>query len=611
MAEPVTLTYVKVYTAFFIINGKVSYVKRFFRTAALVLALALIAVMPALANAQAMPPTRMNTSGAHATGVLTHTAPQNAEETLSPQAESEWRRLSGQNRYETMSAIVREEFHDAKRCVIATGQNFPDALAASALAGAMGSPVILTTPERLSDEARYLLLDLGIEQAIIMGGPVAVSEYTQAEIEQLGIKCGRVEGADRYETSLNTMRVTRDAGSVSNVVIIATGRNYPDTLSIGPWAYATGSPIVLVNEYGLLTDSAVKRIRDDSHVKHVVIVGGPSVVSEYVEQQLGSRYTYERLYGADRYLTSAEIARWEVERGFIWTNVSLTTGLNYPDALVASALCGWHASPILLSDANDSPTMKLLYAKRNYATSGYLLGGPAAVATNDPIETFRPLCQTLDGIDISGWDEGIDLSNVEADFVIIKTTEGLQYSQDGVLYNPWYEDWADEVLSQGKLLGFYHYANGKDPVQEADEFYESIKEYKGRAIACLDWEGDGNEAFDTGVDPEWCKLFLDRIKDRFGGTPLLYTSKDYANKYDWSEVASKYPLWGAEYADFEEMPGYDGEPWTSDKEWGAWGVRPLIFQYSSMGVLERNGGIEHFDINLFYGTRADWQRYLK
>lgn len=211
----------------------------------------------------------------------------------------------------------------------------------------------------------------------------------------------------------------------------------------------------------------------------------------------------------------------------------------------------------------------------------------------------------LNGVDISGWDEGINIARTEADFFIIKATEGVQ----GTIYNPSYRQWANEVLDSGRLVGFYHYANGGDPLEEADSFVEAIQSFKGRAIACLDWEGIGNNKFDTGADVEWCKKFLDRVKLRFGGTPYLYISKNYTNIYDWSNVAADYPLWGAEYPDFKDINGYQDDPWQSSNPWGAWGFQPTIFQYTSTGVLEKNGGIDHFDFDLFYGGINDWLRY--
>ena len=201
---------------------------------------------------------------------------------------------------------------------------------------------------------------------------------------------------------------------------------------------------------------------------------------------------------------------------------------------------------------------------------------------------------SLNGVDVSGhnWGNGRDarpirLREVEGDFFIIKTTEGTQ----GTIYNTRYNEMAEQALSTGRLIGFYHYANGEDPIEEADCFFDSIKGYRGRCVPCLDWEGDGNDTFMTGEDVAWCKAFLDRMAALTGATPMLYTSKGVCNAYDWSPCA-KYPLWGAEYPNYDDVYGYDDHPWESDAPWGAWG-----------------GISDHSPVHI--NARARWQRRVR
>lgn len=258
------------------------------------------------------------------------------------------------------------------------------------------------------------------------------------------------------------------------------------------------------------------------------------------------------------------------------------------------------------------------YSYRMEAMQIKLLPKGSAEPSDDDSSTSYPFMQKsstasnrLNGVDISGWDSGIDIEQTDGDFFIVKATEGVSTTgKSATRFNPQYDEWADEVLDSGRLLGFYHYATGGNAVTEADTFYEAIKDYKGRAIACLDWEGDGNKLFGTGMDVQWCKKFLDRLKSRFGGTPFLYTSKSVCNQYNWSSVSSSYPLWGAEYANYKNVYGYVSEPWQSTSPWGSWGTYPTIFQYTGNGVLGKQTGIDSFDFNLFYGNRTDWNKYV-
>ena len=68
----------------------------------------------------------------------------------------------------------------------------------------------------------------------------------------------------------------------------------------------------------------------------------------------------------------------------------------------------------------------------------------------------------------------------------------------------------------------------------------------GKAIPFLDWEADA-----LSLAPSWAKKWLDRMKAKTGVTPGIYTSKSVCFAYDWSSVAKTYPLWVAQYPNYE------------------------------------------------------------
>lgn len=234
----------------------------------------------------------------------------------------------------------------------------------------------------------------------------------------------------------------------------------------------------------------------------------------------------------------------------------------------------------------------------------------------------------LQGIDVSSYQAKLNLAKVEADFVLIKATGGTSYT------NPYYTTMAQQALSSGKLIGFYHYASGvstgtsktkakKAAKAEADYFIKKVnKTVKtssgnvnliGNSILVLDWEGD---ALQSGVT--YAKAFLDRVKSKTGVTPIIYMSKDVTRTYNWSSVAKTYPLWAAEYAygtysDYKKYMGYTSgymeEPWTDSYGFGAWSNGPLIYQYMSVGHLSGYSG--DLDLDTFYGDISDWLAYCK
>lgn len=118
-------------------------------------------------------------------------------------------RLAGSTRYETMGRVVQTAFpKQSDYAVLASGDNFPDALAASSLAGALKAPVILTSTTTLSSEARNELQRLEVKTVAIVGGPSAVSTAVENQVSQVvaGGTVVRFSGKTRIETALSIYR---------------------------------------------------------------------------------------------------------------------------------------------------------------------------------------------------------------------------------------------------------------------------------------------------------------------------------------------------------------------------------------------------------------------
>ena len=205
----------------------------------------------------------------------------------------------------------------------------------------------------------------------------------------------------------------------------------------------------------------------------------------------------------------------------------------------------------------------------------------------------------LNGIDIASYQESlVPKAMTTTDFIIVKATGGASYK------NPCFKAHADATLAAGKLLGCYHFAceYGKalKAEQEAAYFVAAVKPYVGKATLWLDYEMDALDHYDVA----WCKAWLDEVRAATGAVPGIYMSKSVANAHDWSSVAKTYPLWVAQYPDYDET-GYLDEPWTDSSGFGAWG-KPTIFQYTSSGRVAGYGS--RLDLNLYYGSKADWAK---
>ena len=204
----------------------------------------------------------------------------------------------------------------------------------------------------------------------------------------------------------------------------------------------------------------------------------------------------------------------------------------------------------------------------------------------------------LNGVDIASYQSGINPARLSTtDFVIVKFTQGVSY------LNPHADRQYSTSKSAGKLLGAYHYAEGKDAKAEAQYFVRSLGSRVGECILALDWEGNQNSRFGSGQDVAWCKTFLDEVYRLTGVRALIYMSKSVCRRYNWSPVAQSYPLWCAQYKS-NSTTGYQYSPWTDDKGFGAWD-KDTIRQYSSHGRIA--GYDSNIDIDLAYMSAEEWR----
>lgn len=197
----------------------------------------------------------------------------------------------------------------------------------------------------------------------------------------------------------------------------------------------------------------------------------------------------------------------------------------------------------------------------------------------------------LNGIDIASYQAGLDFSKVPCDFAIIKATQGTGYT------NPDCVRAVEQAMSLGKGVGVYHYISGGNAVAEANFFIDSILNWIGKVMICLDWESNQNSAWGN---ESYLEQVVNQVIARTGVPPMIYVQASRYNQV--AEVAERHNcgLWIAQYADMNPT-GYQNTPWNE----GAYTC--AIRQYSSAGQL--NGWNGNLDLNKFYGSLDDFKKY--
>ena len=283
-------------------------------------------------------------------------------------------RVSGGTRYDTMSSAITKAFEDGSSTVIlASGGNWPDALAASSLAGAMECPVILTEQGQLTSQTADLISSLKATDVIIVGGTAAVSDDVKSTIESKEIKVNRIFGNDRTLTA-DAIEGEVMKYSTTDTVIICSGQNFPDALSISPYAYAQKIPILLTGNNGKLTDASLAIAKG---FRNAILVGKEGAVSKDVETQLPD-VSLKRYGGNERYGTSVEIINNLF--GGKPSALAVATGEDYPDALVGATLAGKSGGALLLVNGMGTSLTDSQKTIIGNADSVWVLGGDRVVS---------------------------------------------------------------------------------------------------------------------------------------------------------------------------------------------------------------------------------------
>jgi len=300
-------------------------------------------------------------------------------------------RLAGADRYGTAVAISQYAFQpqysgQSFAVTVASGANFPDALAAGPVASADVGPLLLVPQDgALSPAISTELTRLNPYIVHIAGGTAAVSSRVESELKVFGDGTVlRWAGPDRYGTAAKLAGLT---GGLSKTIFIATGATFPDALGGSAAAGRLGGALMLTGST-TLPDATVAALKSGQPTK-VVILGGATVIHPEVltqVQNLVPNATVQRWAGADRYSTAAAISLGTYPQGA--TTAYLASGSDYPDALIGAPVAAHAGAPLLLTSQDCVPASTLAELTRLGATKIVVLGGTSAVS--DAAANLKP-----------------------------------------------------------------------------------------------------------------------------------------------------------------------------------------------------------------------------
>ncbi len=194
-------------------------------------------------------------------------------------------RLGGADRYATSRLIVDDAFGDTRGRVafIATGQNFPDALAAGPAAAAFDGPVLLVRGSLAALDAptRTLLDKIQPGAFVIAGGTSTVSSGIESGLRsRYGARADviRAPGRDRFETA--TFINTISFGEAENA-LYASGMGFADALAGGTLAASLEAPLYLVRPN--CVPELVRTHLDELGIFRIRILGSTGVLGSGID----------------------------------------------------------------------------------------------------------------------------------------------------------------------------------------------------------------------------------------------------------------------------------------------------------------------------------------
>ncbi|HAS09437.1 MAG TPA: hypothetical protein DCS55_02790 [Acidimicrobiaceae bacterium] len=351
-------------------------------------------------------------------------------------------RVDGPTRYGTAAAISAATFPGGSDdVVLATGQEFADALAGGGLAGELNAPILLTQMDAIPTETAAELDRLDPDTVYIMGGPAAVSASVEAAIEADGMTVERVAGATRYGTATEAASMITTIGETlgnETTAILVNGLRFPDAVASSPAAFALDIPVLLTPADDLNDQTAASLMAEG--IERVLIVGGPNAVSEDVATEVaGMGIIVDRFEGATRYETAVDFNSEFLlgELGWDGPEFSLATGETFADALAGGPHAGTIEAPIVLTPTASVATASagFLVENCNIFDAQVVYGGPAAV-TDGIEDAHQAAAQCSTDLDIIP-DDAVTLESGSTDtrsYIVTGVAPGTTY--DIELFNP-------------------------------------------------------------------------------------------------------------------------------------------------------------------------------
>ena len=302
-------------------------------------------------------------------------------------------KLWGANRAETAIKISQQGWKNGSSTVVlVNGKDLIAGVVSSPLAASYNAPILLSYPNKLSDNTIKEIKRLGARKVILVGtNNFAINrDLKSIKGELSNVTIEKIYSSD-IEVASRQIADKLAQDKQVDTVYIASKEALVDVLSIASKAGKNRNPIIVSSNKSINQDS-INWIKN-KQVKNIYFIGGPDVLSDSVINQLGSalnmNLSSNRIYGNDRIQTNTKV----IEK--FYTKFSpkvFITRSNAPiDAITVSAFAQKSDSPIVLASSSVSQYQRDVLYPRSTSLLYQIGGGINA-------NSYKEIYNLLEGV---------------------------------------------------------------------------------------------------------------------------------------------------------------------------------------------------------------------
>lgn len=212
------------------------------------------------------------------------------ENKIKSETNSKVERIEGKDRYETSIKIAEKlgtvnKNNQLKELILASGENYADALSAAPVGAIREIPIILTKSSELPSKTKEYIKKYNANKTYVIGGQASISDSIKNSLP----RSKRIYGKDRFETNVAVAKAFPSDFEFEKPYVAlgagSTGNEFADALAVSALAAKNSAPVILTGKN--LSDSTETLAKENFlPSSKITVLGGINNVPEKIVQDI-------------------------------------------------------------------------------------------------------------------------------------------------------------------------------------------------------------------------------------------------------------------------------------------------------------------------------------